>query len=106
MDDHQQSSRSDGDFNATPTPDLPLRWWTPARREEQVLAENCPDEELAKLYRGLWASEAGHYRAFFEHADDLPPAAEVEQRRDEMLDAEARIIAAQPPGPTMHSGVA
>ncbi len=70
-----------------------------------VLAEHCPDEELAKLYRGLWASEAGHYRAFFEHADVLLPAAEVEQRWDEMLDAEARIIAAQPPGPTMHSGL-
>ena len=70
-----------------------------------VLAQNCPDEELAKLYRGLWASEAGHYRAFFEHADELLPAAEVENRWDEMLDAEARIIAAQPPGPTMHSGV-
>ena len=71
-----------------------------------VLAENCADAELAKLYRGLWASEAGHYRAFLEHADELLPAAEVEERWDEMLDAEARIIVAQPPSPTMHSGVA
>ena len=36
----------------------------------------------------------------------LLPAAEVEERWNEILDAEGCTIAAQPPGPTMHSGVA
>ncbi|MCH8878291.1 MAG: hypothetical protein IID34_00225 [Planctomycetes bacterium] len=40
-----------------------------------------------------------------QHGHNLLPAADIERRWDEMLDAEARIIAAQPPGPTMHSGV-
>ena len=41
----------------------------------------------------------------FGNIHDLLPATEVARRWDEMLDAEARIIAAQPPAPTMHSGV-
>ena len=52
------------------------------------------------------APDNGVLTAFFDHADELLPAAAVEKRWDEMLDAEARIIAAQLPGPTMHSGVA
>jgi tRNA-(ms[2]io[6]A)-hydroxylase len=71
-----------------------------------LLGEACEDDaELRKLYRGLWASEHGHYRTFLRLAEQLLPAKIVNQRWNEMLDAEAQIIQAQPPGPRMHSGV-
>jgi len=72
-----------------------------------TLHRNCPDDrELAKLYRGLWASEHGHYRIFIQLAEQVGTKAEVRERWDQMLDAEARLIAEQPPGPRMHSGCA
>jgi tRNA-(ms[2]io[6]A)-hydroxylase len=72
----------------------------------KLLAEVCKDDaELAKLYRGLWASEHGHYRTFIQLAEQIQPEKLVAKRWDEMLDAEAAIIATQPPGPRMHSGV-
>lgn len=70
----------------------------------ELLSHACDDGELARLYAGLWASENGHYRVFIELARKMAPPERVEQRWSEMLDAEARIIAAQPPGPRMHSG--
>ena len=62
------------------------------------------DRELQKLYRGLWASEHGHYLSFIQLAEQILPADVVETRWDQMLDAEARIIRSQDPGPRMHSG--
>ena len=62
------------------------------------------DTELRKLYRGLWASEHGHYRTFIQLAQQIQPEAAVAQRWEEMLEAEARIIARQEAGPRMHSG--
>lgn len=70
------------------------------------LNENGQDKELQKLYRGLWASEHGHYRTFIQLAEEVLPRDVVEKRWDEILDAEAKIIAAQSPGSRMHSGVA
>lgn len=75
------------------------------------------DAELAKLYRGLWASENGHYHTFIDLARQLPitdPSEGaraafgriVEARWEQMLKAEAEILEAQPPGPRMHSGLA
>jgi tRNA-(ms[2]io[6]A)-hydroxylase len=63
------------------------------------------DTELQKLYRGLWASEHGHYLTFIQLAEQLLPAETVAQRWNEMLDAEAAIIQQQETGPRMHSGV-
>ena len=63
------------------------------------------DPELAKLYRGLWASEHGHYRTFIQLAEQIQPEPLVAKRWNEMLDAEAEIIAGQSPGPRMHSGM-
>ena len=37
----------------------------------KLLAEACDDKELAKLYRGLWASEHGHYRTFIQLAEGV-----------------------------------
>src|SRR5688500_9939988 len=48
-----------------------------------LLGEGCKDEdELKKLYRGLWASEHGHYRTFIELAGQFRPADEVSRRWD------------------------
>jgi tRNA-(ms[2]io[6]A)-hydroxylase len=63
------------------------------------------DRELQKLYRGLWASEHGHYLSFIQLAEQLLPADVVERRWNQMLDSEAKIIRSQEPGPRMHSGV-
>jgi tRNA-(ms[2]io[6]A)-hydroxylase len=71
----------------------------------KLLADECEDAELAKLYRGLWASEHGHYRSFLQLAEQLLEANDVARRWDQMLNEEAKIIARQEPGPRMHSGV-
>lgn len=77
-----------------------------------LLAEACDDsaapahdKQLAKLYRGLWASEHGHYRMFVQLAEGVVDPARVADRWSAMLDAEAAIIQSQPPGPRMHSGI-
>jgi len=70
-----------------------------------LLSENCEDAELKKLYHGLQASEAGHYRVFIDLAGEVCDASEVESRWDEMLTAEAAIAESQSPGSRMHSGV-
>ena len=69
-----------------------------------ILADHCADKVLAKLYGGLHASEAGHYRQFIDLAHALPNAAGVDKRWEKMLTDEARIIRRQPVGPTMHGG--
>jgi len=65
------------------------------------------DEELRKLYHGLWSSEHGHYLTFLQLARDVPtltPDA-IDQRWAQMLDAEAAILAGQAFYIGMHSGV-
>lgn len=69
-----------------------------------VLAEHADDRELARLYRGLFASEAGHYRVFVEMARIVPGVRQVDERWEQMLRLEADILARQTPGPRMHSG--
>jgi tRNA-(ms[2]io[6]A)-hydroxylase len=72
-----------------------------------LLGQSCDeDAELRKLYRALWASEHGHYLSFLQLAEQILPEKKVSKRWGEMLDAEAKIIRSQPPGPRMHSGVA
>lgn len=69
-----------------------------------LLGHACEDPELKKLYKGLWASEHGHYRTFIQLAEQLEPADTVAKRWQQMLTDEADIIRTQPPGPRMHSG--
>lgn len=69
-----------------------------------LLAQASSDAALARLYRGLWASENGHYRAFLELAGQVPSGGSVPRRWGELLEAEARIIQRQPPGARIHSG--
>jgi tRNA-(ms[2]io[6]A)-hydroxylase len=72
----------------------------------RLLADACDgrDRELARLHHGLWASEHGHYLSFLQLARQIQPPDEVARRWQHMLDSEAKIIQAQPPGPRMHSG--
>ena len=69
-----------------------------------VLAETAADPELAKFYQGLFTSEAGHYRIFLKLGVRAAGEAAMTARWDELLAAEARVLAAQEPGPRIHSG--
>ena len=66
-------------------------------------ADNATD--LAALYNALFASEWGHYKVFLRLAGKVAKKAEVDARWREMLEAEARIIGSQEPGPRIHSGL-
>lgn len=72
----------------------------------EILARHCEERDpvLARFYQRLWSSEFGHYRVFLHLAERAVPSDEVEARWREMLRIEAETIAAQPPGPRMHSG--
>jgi tRNA 2-(methylsulfanyl)-N6-isopentenyladenosine37 hydroxylase len=71
----------------------------------EVLSRSCPDLELAQFYRSLWSSEFGHYTVFLRLAEGIIPPREVQTRWEQMVEAEARIISMQPPGPRIHSGI-
>jgi tRNA-(ms[2]io[6]A)-hydroxylase len=75
----------------------------------EVLASHClgigRDAELGRFYQRLGASERGHFTVFLRLAEFAVPRAEVDGRWEEMLDAEAAILAAQPAGPRIHSGL-
>ncbi len=67
-----------------------------------ILSKAVPDEELRSFYRSLLASEAGHYRTFYDIACEYYPEKEVRQRLDELTDREAEIIQTLPSEPMMH----
>jgi len=69
-----------------------------------VLAAASADSDLADFYRALWASELGHYKVFLKLAGDIADVAAVQARWQQMLAAEARILAGQAAGPRIHSG--
>lgn len=68
------------------------------------LAEVAEDPELRRLYRGLLASERGHFRIFLDLARELPGAGDVQRRWEVLLEEEASILETLPPGPQMHAG--
>ncbi len=70
-----------------------------------VLAATSEDTELAALFGSLCSSELGHYQVFLKLASKIGKTAAVEARWQQMLEAEARILAEQPPGPRIHSGI-
>ncbi|MDR3622465.1 MAG: tRNA isopentenyl-2-thiomethyl-A-37 hydroxylase MiaE [Paludisphaera borealis] len=73
--------------------------------ERFVLLARCSrDRELARFYQRLGSSELGHYHVFLVLAGHVLPQAEVEARWRDLLEAESTILAAQSPGPRMHSG--
>jgi tRNA-(ms[2]io[6]A)-hydroxylase len=70
-----------------------------------LLAVESTDPELAAFYRGLFLSEFGHYKVFLALAGKISRPAAAEARWQEMLAAEAGILAQQAPGPRIHSGM-
>jgi tRNA-(ms[2]io[6]A)-hydroxylase len=68
----------------------------------RVLSENIKDPELAKFYRDLMISEAGHYTTFIgfarQHADEI----DVDKRWKEWLDYEASIMSNYGKKETVH----
>ncbi len=70
-----------------------------------LLAASGGDAELCEFFASLRGSELGHYKVFLHLAEMVVAPAERDRRWDELLAAEAGIIAQQAPGPRMHSGV-
>src|SRR5688500_2615636 len=70
-----------------------------------VLAQASNDEELAGFYRALFLSEFGHYKVFLRLANRIAGRKTVDERWQELLAAEAQILADQPAGPRIHSGL-
>ena len=68
-------------------------------------SDSLLDPELKKLYRELWASEAGHYLTFIQLAEQVAPAPIVAERWTYFLKEESTLIQKMPPGPRMHSSV-
>ncbi len=76
-----------------------------ARSHERLglLAQHCPEPELAKFYRGLMASEARHYGAYWLLATTYYDQALVQARLEELAIAESHILATLHPEPRIHS---
>ena len=71
-----------------------------------VLAVASDDEELKAFYNALFSSELGHYKVFLRLAYKIGRKRDlVSQRWQEMLAAEAAILARQERGPRIHSGI-
>jgi tRNA-(ms[2]io[6]A)-hydroxylase len=70
-----------------------------------VLAEVCEDQELAAFYKALYSSELGHYKVFLKLAARVSDADGMGVRWSQLLEREADIVRAQPPGIGIHSGI-
>lgn len=68
----------------------------------KVLSENIKDEKLAKFYRDLMESEAGHYTTFIGFARKYAEKINVEKRWNEWLEFEATVIAKYGNKETIH----
>jgi tRNA-(ms[2]io[6]A)-hydroxylase len=73
-----------------------------------VLAEAAVarEPELAAFYKALFTSEMGHFKVFLRLARKVAGRQTADARWQEMLAAEARILARQEPGPRIHSALA
>jgi tRNA-(ms[2]io[6]A)-hydroxylase len=58
----------------------------------KVLSDNIKDEELAKFYRDLMISEAGHYTTFLGFARKYGKGVKVEERWQEWITFEDQLI--------------
>jgi tRNA-(ms[2]io[6]A)-hydroxylase len=76
-----------------------------ARSHERLglLAESCPEPELAKFYRGLMASEARHYGMYWILADTYFERSVFSQRLEELAIVESQLLATLHPQPRIHS---
>jgi tRNA-(ms[2]io[6]A)-hydroxylase len=70
-----------------------------------VARDAVRDAELAAFYNALFSSELGHFKVFLKLARRIERESRVESRWQEMLAAEAAILARQERGFRIHSGV-
>ncbi|MDA7803769.1 tRNA-(ms[2]io[6]A)-hydroxylase [Crocinitomix sp.] len=68
----------------------------------RVLSQNIPDKELAQFYHDLMVSEAGHYTIFIKFARQFAEGIDVEERWNEWLIYEAKVIANYGKRETVH----
>ena len=68
----------------------------------KVLSENIKDPELAKFYRDLMISEAGHYTTFLGFARKYAENVDVEKRWKEWIAYETSIITNYGKNETVH----
>ena len=68
----------------------------------KVLSENIKDKKLAKFYRDLMISEAGHYTLFLKYARKYRGVHDVDARWQEWLSYEASVIKSYGKEETMH----
>lgn len=69
----------------------------------QKLADHVDDPELAEFYRSLFESEARHHTTYTRLARHFAQDDVVNQRREELVTAEAEILAGSDDPPRMHS---
>lgn len=76
-----------------------------ARSHERLglLADRCPDRELAEFYQSLMASEARHYGIYWILADTYFDRSEVMERLEELASVESNLLATLHPEPRIHS---
>ncbi|XQQ05340.1 MAG: tRNA-(ms[2]io[6]A)-hydroxylase [Leptolyngbya sp. IPPAS B-1204] len=76
-----------------------------ARSHERLglLAQYCPEPELAQFYRGLMASEARHYGIYWTLATTYFEREEVAQRLEQLATVESNLLATLYPQPRIHS---
>lgn len=68
----------------------------------KVLSENIEDQELAKFYRELMISEAGHYTTFLGFARKYGEGIDVDKHWKDLLALEGQIIQNYGTKETMH----
>ncbi|UBF27727.1 tRNA isopentenyl-2-thiomethyl-A-37 hydroxylase MiaE [Kovacikia minuta CCNUW1] len=76
-----------------------------ARSHERLglLGAHCPEPDLAKFYRGLMASEARHYGAYWVLATTYFEPSIVHQRLEELAAVESQLLSTLHPEPRIHS---
>ncbi len=68
----------------------------------RIIAEALEDPQLKEFYRDLWATEARHGDVFKKMALNYFNEAEIESRNEEIIQAEAEIIAGLEWRPSLH----
>jgi tRNA 2-(methylsulfanyl)-N6-isopentenyladenosine37 hydroxylase len=76
-----------------------------ARSHERLglLGQYCPEPELARFYRGLMASEARHYGAYWTLATTYFDREVVNSRLEELAVVESNLLSTLHPEPRIHS---
>lgn len=68
----------------------------------RLLSEEIDDEELSEFYRNLMVSEANHYTMFLKFARKYGKKEEVDQKWEDLLEYEAKLMKELGKRETMH----